>query len=108
MPKVKKYARIQGYEGVRWQKMTDPDGNETPSWIGPFLVWQQPHPIYYAELIYRQKPTKETLEKYSVIVQNTAEFLASYPVYNEQRKCYELGPPIISYRESSSPAMLAA
>ncbi len=99
MPKAKEYARIQGYEGVRWQKMTDPDGNETPSWIGPFLVWQQPHPIYYAELVYRQKPTKETLEKYSVLVQNSAEFLASYPVYNEQKYCYELGPPILSYRE---------
>jgi hypothetical protein len=99
MPQAKAYTRMQGYEGVRWPKMTDPSGIDSPSWIGPLLVWQQPHPIYYAELVYRQKPTKETLEKYSVIVLNTAEFMASYPAYNEQRKCYELGPPIISYRE---------
>ncbi len=99
MPQAKAYTRTQGYEGVRWPKMTDPSGIDSPSWIGPLLVWQQPHTIYYAELVYRQKPTRETLEKYSVIVRNTAEFMASYPAYNDQRKCYELGPPIISYRE---------
>ena len=99
MLQAKEYTRIQGYEGIRWPKMTDPSGIDSPSGVGPLLVCQQPHPIYYAELVYRQKPTRETLEKYSVIVRNTAEFMASYPVYNGQRKCYDLGPPIISYGE---------
>jgi len=102
MPKAKEYTQIQGYEGVRWPKMTDPSGNDSPSGVGPLLVIQQNHPIYFAELVHRQKPTKETLEKYFPVVQSTAEFLASFPIYNEQRKCYELGPPLISYREFST------
>src|SRR5690606_27092588 len=36
-------AQRQGYDGVRWQKMTDPSGAETSSSIGSFLIWQQPH-----------------------------------------------------------------
>ena len=39
--------------GARWPKMTSPSGAESPSTVGPFLVWQQPHPIFYAELVYR-------------------------------------------------------
>jgi len=99
MPAAKAIAQRQGYEGVRWPKMVGPAGEDAPSDIGPLLIWQQPHPIYYAELIYRQKPTKQTLEKYRQIVQQSAEFMASYAHWNEQRKCYELGPPLISARE---------
>ena len=40
----------QGYAGARWPKMTSPSGAESPSPVGPFLVWQEPHPIFYAEL----------------------------------------------------------
>lgn len=76
-------------------------GIDSPSKIGPLLVWQQPHPIYYAELVYRQKSTKETIEEFSTIIQNTSEFMASYAHWNEERKCFELGPPLISAREFS-------
>ncbi len=48
----------QGFEGVRWQKMTDHEGNESPSSVGSFLIWQQPHFIYMAELSYREKKVK--------------------------------------------------
>jgi 3-hydroxymyristoyl/3-hydroxydecanoyl-(acyl carrier protein) dehydratase len=99
LPVAKGIAQRQGYEGARWPKMVGPDGQDAPSNIGPLLVWQQPHPIYYAELIYRQKPTKETLEKYSQIVQASAEFMASFAHYNDARGCFELGPPVISARE---------
>ena len=43
--------------------MTALDGRDSPSSIGPLLIWQQPHPIYYAELCYRQHPTKQTLAR---------------------------------------------
>ena len=33
--------------------MVGPDGKDSPSSIGPLIIWQQPHPIYYAELCYR-------------------------------------------------------
>ena len=49
-------AARQGYAGARWPKMTSPTGDESPSSVGPFLVWQQPHPIFYAELVYRAAP----------------------------------------------------
>jgi hypothetical protein len=55
--KAKNIAKRQGFQGARWQKMVDADGNESPSSVGSFLIWQQPHFITYAELIYRAKPT---------------------------------------------------
>jgi hypothetical protein len=100
MPAARQTAKIQGYKGVRWPKEIGPDGRETPSSIGTFLIWQQPHPIYYAELCYRDKPGKETLEKYKDIVFNTAEFMASYPVWDKQNQRYVLGPALIPAQES--------
>ena len=44
-------AEFQGYKGVRWPKMTDPSGSDSPSGVGEFLIWQQPHIIYFAELV---------------------------------------------------------
>src|SRR5690606_25984882 len=35
--KAKATARLQGYQGARWQKMTDPYGNESPSSVGAFI-----------------------------------------------------------------------
>ncbi len=99
LPAAKDIAQRQGYRGVRWPKMVGPDGHDAPSTIGPLLIWQQPHPIYYAELIYRQKPTKEVLAKYQQVVEETAEFMASYVHWNEQQKCFDLGPPLVSARE---------
>jgi hypothetical protein len=99
LPVAKGIAQRQGYDGVRWPKMVGPDGQDAPSSIGPLLIWQQPHPIYYAELIYRQKPKKETLEKYSQIVQQTAEFMASFAQWSRHSNSFDLGPPLISARE---------
>jgi len=45
-------AKRQGFDGLRWQKMTDNEGNESPSSVGAFLIWQQPHFIYMAEMLY--------------------------------------------------------
>jgi hypothetical protein len=85
-------ARRQGYEGARWPKMTDPSGAESPSPIGPFLIWQQPHPIFYAELCYREHQDRATLEKYAEIVARTAQFMASYPVWESNEARCDLGP----------------
>jgi hypothetical protein len=99
MPVMIETARRQGYEGARWGKMLGPDGREAPSGIGPLLLWQQPHPIYYAELLYRLNPTKNTLEKYAGLIEQTAAFMADFASWNEERACFELGPPFISARE---------
>jgi hypothetical protein len=48
LPSAREKARSQGYKGARWPKMTDPSGTDSPSSIGPLLIWQQPHPIVLA------------------------------------------------------------
>jgi len=102
LPQARKIAKRQGYEGARWPKMVDPTGQDSPSGIGPLLIWQQGHPIYYAQLCYRENPSMQVLEKYKDIVFETAKFMASYAAWNESRKCFELGPPLISAREYST------
>ncbi|HBG58640.1 MAG TPA: hypothetical protein DDX07_11570 [Porphyromonadaceae bacterium] len=89
-PKAKAIAERQQFEGVRWMKMTDPSATEAPSKVGSFLIWQQPHFIYMAELIYRNNPTEEVLEKYGFLVEETAEFMASFATYDELEGRYVL------------------
>jgi hypothetical protein len=97
--KAKALAKRQGFEGLRWQKMTDHDGNESPSSVGSFLIWQQPHFIYMAELLYRSKPTKQILKKYKELLFATADFMASFPSYNAHTKKYNLGKGLIPAQE---------
>ncbi|MDE5727190.1 MAG: hypothetical protein K2H94_03560 [Duncaniella sp.] len=75
-------ARRQGFEGIRWMKMTDPSGQEAPSNVGSFLIWQQPHLIYLAELLYRANPSDSILDQYYPLVQETAKFMASFAEYD--------------------------
>jgi hypothetical protein len=100
LPPAKAVAESQGYRGARWPKMTAPEGRESPSEVGVFLVWQQPHPIYYAELCYRAHGDRATLERYRQVVSETAEFMASYPVWDEAGERYVLGPALIPAQES--------
>ncbi len=99
LPMARDTARRQGYAGARWPKMVGPDGRESPSTIGPFLVWQQPHPIYMAELVYRARPESNVLEAYRDVVFETAAFMASYPAWDEAGQRYVLGPPLIPAQE---------
>jgi protein-glucosylgalactosylhydroxylysine glucosidase len=103
LPAARAIAERQGYQGVRWPKMTEPGGQDSPSGIGPFLIWQQPHPIYFAELVYRQKPTPETLEQYKEIVFETAAFMASYIHWDDSSEAFVLGPPLIPAQENYKP-----
>lgn len=89
-PMAREIAKRQGFEGVRWMKMTDPSAAEAPSSIGSFLIWQQPHLIYLAELLYRANPTKEVLAKYGRLVEETAEFMASFAEYDKAHDRYIL------------------
>ncbi|MDD7835712.1 glycoside hydrolase family 43 protein [Paenarthrobacter sp. AB444] len=91
-------AKQQGFDGVRWPKQVGPDGRESPSTIGTFLIWQQPHPIYLAELVYRADPTREVLEEFAEIVFESAAFMASFA--HPTPRGFELGPPLIPAQES--------
>ncbi|OGC03073.1 glycoside hydrolase family 65 [candidate division KSB1 bacterium RBG_16_48_16] len=99
LPSAKHNARQQGYTGARWPKMVGPDGRESPSSVGVLLIWQQPHPIYYAELLYRINRDPVFLDEYKEIVFESAEFLASYAHWDEQNSRYVLGPPLIPAQE---------
>lgn len=93
-------AKRQGFEGIRWQKMTDPDGNESPSSVGAFLIWQQPHYIYFAELCYRSKPSAALLKKYRDLVLGTADFMVSFARYDSATHRYVLGKGLIPAQET--------
>ena len=96
-------AKRQGYNGARWQKMTDADGSEVPSSVGAFLIWQQPHPIYFAEQIYREHLSKEVLEKYKSLVFKTADFMQSFARWDSISKTYHLGKGVIAAQERFKP-----
>ena len=89
-PVARQIAKRQGFDGIRWMKMTDPSGAEAPSKVGSFLIWQQPHFIYLAELIYRANPSQEVLDKYNHLVQETAKFMYSFATYDELEGRYLL------------------
>lgn len=92
-------ARRQGYDGIRWQKMVDHEGNESPSSVAAFLIWQQPHFIYFAELAYRDQEDPAIIEKYKDLVFATADFMADYPTYDTERDRYNLGKGVIPAQE---------
>jgi len=94
-PTVQEGARLLaaqlGYKGFKWQKEIAPDGRTAP-WVGNLvLLWKQPHPIFFAELDYRRSPTRETLEKWAEIVEQTAVHMADYATKDEQG-VYHLRP----------------
>ncbi|HEV7330978.1 MAG TPA: hypothetical protein VGN63_08070 [Flavisolibacter sp.] len=98
-PKAKALAQRQGFDGIRWQKMTDNWGDETPSSIGAMLIWQQPHYIYFAEQAYRHYKDQKTLNRYKDLLFATADFMASFAHYDSTTKRYILGPGLIPAQE---------
>ena len=94
LPKARATAAKQGYAGARWPKCVGPAGDPGPTYLECFLIWQQPHPIFYAELCYRAHPDRKTLTKYQELVFETAAFMASYAVWDKERGQYRIGPPL--------------
>ncbi|HSE21700.1 MAG TPA: hypothetical protein VLB68_08565 [Pyrinomonadaceae bacterium] len=103
LPVAQQLAQSQGYSGARWPKMVGPGGRDSPSPIGPLLIWQQPHPLFYAELCYQSHPDAATLDRYKDIVFETASFMSSYAFYDVKRDRYVLGPPVIPAQENHPP-----
>lgn len=83
---AKGIAQRQGFPGVRWMKMTDPAAGEAPSNVGSYLIWQQPHVIYLAELLYRAADNdvrrKAVLDAYACLVDLTALFMGRFAEYD--------------------------
>jgi hypothetical protein len=99
LPSARATARRQGCAGARWPKQVGPDGREGPSPIAPFLIWQQPHPIFLAELVRRASGTPdEVLRRYADVVLASAEFMADFAAKGERG--HTLGPPLVPAQES--------
>ncbi|ETS78757.1 hypothetical protein PFICI_08610 [Pestalotiopsis fici W106-1] len=105
-------AADQGYAGARWGKMTDPTGRSAPGEINSLLIWQQPHPMYFAEVEYRASPpadnnqrssSNETLTSWDEVLTATADFMASYAWWNQSTGVYDLGPPLYPVSENTNP-----
>jgi hypothetical protein len=83
--------------------MSDPSGRSAPGEINSLLIWQQPHPMYFAEMEYRSFPTSATLKKWDQILKPIADFMASYAFYNSTTGVYDLGPPMYPVSENTPP-----
>ena len=74
--------------------MTDPSGDEAPSNVGSYLIWQQPHVIYLAELLYRCQTNdfgrERILQTYGNLIDATAQFMASFATYDSINNRYLL------------------
>lgn len=93
LPVARELAQSRGLRGARWAKMVGPDLRESPGG-NPLIVWNQPHMVYLCELLYRAAPTRETLDRYGELVQETADCMASMLWLDAKRDRYVLGPPL--------------
>lgn len=106
LPKAKARAQEQGLKGAWWPKMVGPDGADSPSKVSPFIMWQQPHPIYMSELLYRaagRAGSARVLRAYGELVEESAALLASFAHLDEQSGKYRIGAPIIPVQENFPP-----
>jgi protein-glucosylgalactosylhydroxylysine glucosidase len=107
LPQARRIAERQGYKGVRWPKMSGPDGVSSPSGVGEFLAWQQPHFIALTELVSRATADppqqKQILERYGEAVHETAVFMADYVQWDADGKTCHLGAPLIPAQENYKP-----
>jgi len=96
---AKDLAQRQGLRGVRWQKMTDPDGGESPSSVGSFLLWQQPHILDMLDVLAKSKPKAFQL-RYQYMVEETALAMEDLMSWDSIKLEYRLGPGFIPAQES--------
>ncbi|WP_436790862.1 hypothetical protein [Yinghuangia sp. YIM S10712] len=93
-------ARRQRYAGARWPKHVGPDGRESPRDIGALLIWQQPHPLYLLELLYRARSEADRdklVARFAELVDETVLFMASFV---EQRDgSHHLPAPVMPAQE---------
>jgi len=92
LPVSERLAGQLGYAGAKWPKSVGPEGRSAP-WVGnQVLLWKQPHPLFLAELEYRLRPTRATLDKWAEILRQTALHMADYPTLNPNTGFYSLAP----------------
>ncbi len=122
LPAARALAQERGLRGARWAKMVGPDLRESPGG-NPFIVWNQPHTLYLAELLFREasrhrrvpgtpdpdkqehgRERKAVLDAWAELVDDTAAGLASMLWLDPARDRYVLGPPLWIAQEIHDPA----
>lgn len=101
MPEAIARASTEGRRGAKWPKCTADFNREWPCAPHAMLCWQQPHPIYFAEMEYRMNPTQEVLDKWKDVVINTADYMADYVFRDKARRRYNIGPPVVPVSENT-------
>lgn len=103
MPEAIERAKSEGRIGARWPKCTANFNREWPGAAHAYLIWHEPHPIYFAEMEYRRHATPVVLDKWKDIVIHTADYMADYLFYDKKKKQYVLGPPVVVVSENTDP-----
>jgi hypothetical protein len=102
LPSARARAAHQGFKGARWTKMTGPEFRNSTVDTNALLIWQQPHPMFFAELEYRAKPNRQMLEKWHTVLTEAADFMASYAQLNAKTQKYDLGPSLAPVSENTN------
>ena len=101
---IERAQKQEGYKsGARWSKMTDPSGRSAPGEVNELLIWQQPHPLVFAEYEYRATKSNTTLQKWLQVVNETANWMVEFAWYNSSSGFYDLGPPMWVVSEDTNP-----
>lgn len=108
LDEARKNASRNGYKGARWTKMVSYTGSDCPSKIAPLLVWQQPHIINMLQMVIDNNTSddfdiKAYMNKYWILVKETAVFIADYLVYDPMSDYYNIEAPVIPVQERHLP-----
>lgn len=98
MPSSLKRASLNGYKGLRFPKMTGPDGEDSPSNIGPLLIWQAPHILFMLQEIYYLYNKENIIKKYEPLISGTIDFMISFLTLKDSK--YQMLDPLLEACES--------
>lgn len=98
MPSSLKRASLNGYKGLRFPKMTGPDGEDSPSNIGPLLIWQAPHILFMLQEIYYLYNKENIIKKYEPLISGTIDFMISFLTLKDLK--YQMLDPLLEACES--------
>lgn len=98
MPSSLKRASLNGYKGLRFPKMTGPDGEDSPSNIGPLLIWQAPHILFMLQEIYYLYNKENIIKKYEPLISGTIDFMFSFLTLKDSK--YQMLDPLLEACES--------
>lgn len=100
---AKENAQKNDFDGLRWPKMIAPEAIDSPSIIAPLLIWQQPHILYMLELISHTKDNDDFMLEYWDLVEGTADFMADFVKWDEEKQRYDIIGPLIPAQEEFDP-----